>query len=305
MTAPVVSAQELRKRYGAFEAVKGIAFEVQSGRCFGFLGPNGAGKTTTMRMVTVQVPPTSGSLRVLGMDVRSRPREIKSRLGVVPQENNLDPDFTTLENLLQYALYFSLPRKLAKQRALDLLDFVALADKANTRVEHLSGGMRRRLVIARALINNPDMLVLDEPTTGLDPQARHLLWQKLRQLRDQGVTMVLTTHYMEEAAQLCDELVVMDQGRILAHGAPADLVRQHSSPTVLELRVRAEDPASWLDQARPRTDRLERVGDMVYLYSHDGEDLLHALRPYALTALLRPASLEDVFLLLTGRNLSE
>ncbi len=302
---PVILAERLFKHYGSFAAVKGIDFAVQAGRCFGFLGPNGAGKTTTMRMITVQVPPSDGRLEVLGLDVRRHPRAIKRRLGVVPQDNNLDPDFTTLENLLQYASYFSIPRQEARRRARELLEFVALSDKADVVVEKLSGGMRRRLVIARALINRPDLVILDEPTTGLDPQARHLLWQKLRQLKDQGVTMVLSTHYMEEAAQLCDELVVMDQGKILVHGSPGELVSKLVSPTVLELRVPAEDPAPWLAAALPRVERHERIGDMVYLYTRDGEELLHELRPHALEALLRPASLEDVFLTLTGRNLNE
>jgi lipooligosaccharide transport system ATP-binding protein len=304
MAEPVIRAKGLRKRYGPLEAVKGIDFAIPGGRCFGFLGPNGAGKTTTIRMITVQIAPTDGQLEVLGMDARCAPRKIKARLGVVPQDNNLDPDFTALENLIVYAGYFSIPAARARRRALELLAQFQLEDKAATRVAELSGGMRRRLVIARALVNSPDLLILDEPTTGLDPQARHLLWQKLRQLRDQGVTMVLSTHYMEEAAQLCDDLVVMDQGCILAHGAPRGLVSEHVSPTVLELRVNAEDPAPWLEPARQRVERLERIGDMIYLYSRDGEDLLHDLRPHALSALLRPASLEDVFLILTGRNLN-
>ncbi len=303
--SPVILAEQLRKRYGAFEAVKGIDFAVRAGCCFGFLGPNGAGKTTTMRMITVQVPPSGGRLEVLGLDVRRHSRAIKRRLGVVPQDNNLDPDFTTIENLLQYASYFSIPRQEARRRASQLLEFVALSDKADVLVEKLSGGMRRRLVIARALINRPDLVILDEPTTGLDPQARHLLWQKLRQLKDQGVTMVLSTHYMEEAAQLCDELVVMDQGKILVQGSPGELVAKLVSPTVLELRVLAEDPAPWLDAALSRVERHERVGDMIYLYTRDGEELLHELRPHAIEASLRPASLEDVFLSLTGRNLTE
>ncbi len=304
MTA-VIRARGLRKRYGALEAVKGIDFEIPSGRCFGFLGPNGAGKTSTMRMITVQIPPTGGDLEVLGLDACCEARRIKSRLGVVPQDNNLDPDFTALENLVVYAGYFSIRGAEARARARALLEQFQLEDKAATRVMELSGGMRRRLVIARALVNNPELLILDEPTTGLDPQARHLLWQKLRQLRDQGVTMVLSTHYMEEAAQLCDDIVVMDQGAIIASGAPRDLVARHVSPTVLELRVNAEDPVPWLEGARSRVERVERLGDMIYLYSRDGEELLHDLRPHALSALLRPASLEDVFLLLTGRNLNE
>ena len=305
LEVPAIQAKQLSKRYGALEAVRGIDFEVRPGRCFGFLGPNGAGKTTTMRMVTVQTAPSGGMLTVLGMDVTRHGRQIKARLGIVPQDNNLDPDFTTIENLIVYAGYFSIDRKTAKERAKELLAFVSLEDKAGTRVDKLSGGMRRRLIIARALVNSPDLLILDEPTTGLDPQARHLLWQKLRKLKDQGVTMVLSTHNMEEAAQLCDEIVVMDQGRILAQGAPRDLICDHVSPTVLELRVNSEDPTPWLDACRPRVERLERIGDMVYLYSRDGEELLHDLRPHALSALLRPASLEDVFLILTGRNLSE
>ncbi|MBI6546597.1 MAG: ATP-binding cassette domain-containing protein [Cyanobacteria bacterium NC_groundwater_1444_Ag_S-0.65um_54_12] len=301
----IIQASNLRKHYGSFVAVRGIDFTVNAGHCFGFLGPNGAGKTTTMRLLTVQIPPSAGYLRVLGMDTYQHARRIKARLGVVPQDNNLDPDFTAIENLLVYASYFSIPRREALQRARQLLAFVALEDKADVVVDKLSGGMRRRLVIARALLNNPDLLVLDEPTTGLDPQARHLLWQKLRQLRNEGVTMVLSTHYMEEAAQLCDELVVMDQGTILANGTPTELVKQHSSPTVLELRIDRADPADWLTAVSHRVNRLERVGDMLYLYSSDGEELLCELRHHALSALLRPASLEDVFLILTGRNLKD
>jgi lipooligosaccharide transport system ATP-binding protein len=301
----VILAAGLRKDYGALAAVRGIDFEIRAGRCFGFLGPNGAGKTSTMRMITAQIPPSGGRLEVLGLDARCDARRIKARIGVVPQDNNLDPDFTAFENLVVYAGYFSIRGARARTRAKELLEQFQLEDKATTRVTELSGGMRRRLVIARALVGEPEVLVLDEPTTGLDPQARHLLWQKIRQLRDQGVTMVLSTHYMDEAAQLCDELVVMDRGSIIAKGAPRDLVKRLVSPTVLELRVNAEDPAPWLEAARDRVLRLERVGDMVYLYSRDGEELLHDLRPHAQSALLRPASLEDVFLLLTGRNLNE
>ncbi|BDG59094.1 ABC transporter ATP-binding protein [Caldinitratiruptor microaerophilus] len=229
-----VRARGLVKRYGATLAVAGIDLAIRTGECYGFLGPNGAGKSTTMRMIYGRTPITAGELTVLGLDARSQMRRIKARIGVVPQEDNLDPDFTVLENLVIYGRYFGLSAAVARNRALELLEFVALAGRANQRVDQLSGGMKRRLVIARALIARPELVILDEPTTGLDPQARHLLWDKLRELRAQGVTLLLTTHYMEEATQLCDRVAIIDHGRILAEGRPEDLVAAHPGAANLE-----------------------------------------------------------------------
>ncbi|MGH2675964.1 MAG: ABC transporter ATP-binding protein, partial [Actinomycetota bacterium] len=225
----VVVARDLAKRFGDFEAVRGVDFEVLERECFGFLGPNGAGKTTTMRMISCTSPPTAGELSVLGLP-SSRGRDIRRRMGVVPQENNLDEEVSVIENLLIYARYFDMGRRAARSAAEELLRFVALQDKRDWRIDRLSGGMKRRLLVARALINEPDLLILDEPTTGLDPQARHLVWEKLRSLKRQGVTLVLTTHYMDEAAQLCDRLVIMHEGRILIEGSPRELVARETSP---------------------------------------------------------------------------
>src|SRR3712207_6928146 len=240
-------ARNLKKSYDSFEAVKGVDFEVHRGECFGFLGPNGAGKTTTMKMIYGAVIPTSGELDVAGLDVRRCEREIKRRIGVVPQDNNLDDELKVKENLLVYGRYYDLPRKLALQRADELLDFVQLTEKADSRVEQLSGGMKRRLLIARALINDPEIVVLDEPTTGLDPQARHLVWDRLRALAAEGKTLLLTTHYMEEAARLCDRLVIMEGGLIIAEGSPKELIAEHVSPQVLEFRASPEE----LERLRP------------------------------------------------------
>jgi lipooligosaccharide transport system ATP-binding protein len=299
-------ARGLKKSYGDFEAVKGVDFEVYRGECFGFLGPNGAGKTTTMKMIYAAAVPTGGDLKVAGLDVRSAEREVKRRIGVVPQENNLDEDLKVKENLLVFGRYFDLPRKLVRRRAEELLEFVQLSDKAGAKVEQLSGGMKRRLLIARALINDPELVVLDEPTTGLDPQARHLVWDKLRQLASEGKTLVLTTHYMDEAAQLCDRLCIMEGGRIIAEGAPRALISEHISPEVLEFRA---DPDA-LEKLSPIvedvSDNVDRIGEALLVYTSDAEAVTRKVRASGIEVrniLHRQASLEDVFLKLTGRRL--
>jgi lipooligosaccharide transport system ATP-binding protein len=312
--APMVSARGLGKTYPArkggspFVAVDGIDFEVGTGECFGFLGPNGAGKSSTMRMIGCVSPPTSGTLALLGLDAATNGAAIRARMGSVPQDDNLDTELTVRENLLIYARYFRLPKAVARSRADRLLDFARLADKADERVHALSGGMRRRLTIARSLINDPGILLLDEPTTGLDPQARHLLWERLFQLKRDGVTLILTTHYMDEAEQLCDRLVIMDRGRIVAEGPPHVLIKEHATREVLELRF---DPGTQLDSVERLTsigERIEILPDRLLCYADDGEAALAAalragLRP--VTSLVRRASLEDVFLRLTGRSLVE
>ncbi|MDR7456759.1 MAG: ABC transporter ATP-binding protein [Armatimonadota bacterium] len=310
---PVIRARGLEKRYGTLVAVDRVAFEVRPGECFGFLGPNGAGKTTTMKMIYCVLEPSAGELTVLGMDVRREARRIKARLGVVTQDNTLDSALSVRENLVIFGRYFDLPWTQARRRADELLEFVALAERHRDKVEHLSGGMRRRLMIARALMAQPDLLILDEPTTGLDPQARQLTWEKLRQLKRMGVTQVLTTHYMDEAAALCDRIVIMDHGRIVAEGAPADLIREHVGREVVELRGLDGAPArqalgTLLARDDGGAERHEAHGDLVLVYTADGEALLHRIREAALpieSALLRRATLEDVFLKLTGRMLRE
>jgi lipooligosaccharide transport system ATP-binding protein len=276
---------------------------VKKGEIFGFLGPNGAGKTTTMKMITCVSPRTSGSLRVLGMDPQQNPAEIKQRLGVVPQETNLDPDFTCFGNLYYYSRYFDIPKDLAEKKADELLAFVQLQEKRDVAVEKLSGGMKRRLILARALVNNPDLLILDEPTIGLDPQARHLIWEKLRNLQAQGNTIVMTTHYLDEAERLCDRLVIMDNGKILVEGAPADLVRQHVSHEIVEVETSAEVIACLTELGVP----FEKTGDMIQITTDSAREiartLLERCRPEKV--ITRPATLEDVFLKLTGRTLRE
>ncbi|MCA1717679.1 MAG: ATP-binding cassette domain-containing protein [Actinobacteria bacterium] len=299
-------ARGLRKSYGSFEAVKGVDFEVHRGECFGFLGPNGAGKTTTMKMIYAAAVPTDGELKVAGLDVSSAEREVKRRIGVVPQENNLDEDLKVKENLLVYGRYFDLPRKLVRRRAEELLEFVQLSDKASAQVDQLSGGMKRRLLVARALINDPDLVVLDEPTTGLDPQARHLVWDKLRQLAGEGKTLVLTTHYMDEAAQLCDRLCIMESGRIIAEDAPRALISEHVSPEVLELRASPEALEKLASIVESADDDVDRVGDTLLVYTSDAEAVTRRIRESGVevrNTLHRQASLEDVFLKLTGRRL--
>ncbi|MGH2771224.1 MAG: ABC transporter ATP-binding protein [Actinomycetota bacterium] len=303
-----VVARNLLKRFGSFEAVAGIDFNAEARTCFGFLGPNGAGKTTTMRMISCVSPPSGGSLQVLGMSVPAQARAIKARMGVVPQEDNLDEEVSVIDNLIIYARYFGIAKRVSLPRAEELLGFVALVDKADWQVQKLSGGMRRRLLIARALMNEPELLILDEPTTGLDPQARHLVWEKLRSLRRQGVTLVLTTHYMEEAAQLCDRLVIMHEGRILVEGAPRELIARLTSPQVVEVFEPPEELHPVLETLESSAERAERTFDRWLYYTDDGEALLGKIRTLALdpgAVWLRGSTLEDVFLALTGRGLRE
>ncbi|MFQ5692048.1 MAG: ABC transporter ATP-binding protein [Nitrospinota bacterium] len=309
-TGAIVEAEDLVKRFGSLTAVDRIRFRVGPGECFGFLGPNGAGKTSTMRMIHCASPVTEGRLRVLGMDVRASARAIKRRLGVVPQEANLDPDLPVRRNLLTYARYFGLPRSAARERADALLGFLELSDRAASKIDELSGGMKRRLLIARALIHRPDLLILDEPTTGLDPQARHLIWQRLRHLKREGVTLLLTTHYMEEAAQLCDRIVVMDGGRILTEGNPGELVEREVGREVVELRLEEAEEGPVLGRALADGSgddfRMERSGDTLYLYTDRALEIMGRLREAGVKHLLyRPATLEDLFLRLTGRELRE
>ncbi|MFG1843039.1 ABC transporter ATP-binding protein [Micromonospora sp. NPDC049175] len=320
---PMVQARQLTKVYprrgstAEFHAVGGIDFEVQRGESFGLLGPNGAGKSTTMRMIAATSPISGGSLRVLGMDPTRQGPEIRARLGVVTQDDYLDNELTVRENLHIYGRYFSLPRAVIRDRATRLLDFAQLREKAGDQVETLSGGMRRRLTIARSLINEPDILLLDEPTTGLDPQARHILWDRLFQLKQDGVTLILTTHYMDEAEQLCDRLIVVDHGRIVAQGSPRDLITRYATREVLELRFRLDERDTVAEKLRTsalatggnETDgRVESLPDRVLVYTADGEAALaavHAMSLTPITALVRRATLEDVFLTLTGRSLVE
>src|SRR5678816_2848320 len=258
---PAIIARDLRKQYGSLEAVRGVSFEVARGEIVGFLGPNGAGKTTTVRMLSCFLPPTSGTASIHDVDVRQRPRDVKRLIGVCPQEDNLDPDFHALKNLLVYGRYFGLPGRVVRDRALELLAFVALSDKAHAPIMSLSGGMKRRLVLARALLNEPRVLILDEPTTGLDPQARHAIWTRIRNLRAHGTTILLTTHYMEEASQLCDRVIVMDEGKILLEGAPSELVEREVGRTVVEA-WNFDEP--FLGFLRSLPGRLEEVGDRLY-----------------------------------------
>ena len=326
----LIHARGLAKSFGGAVAVAGIDFDLHRGEAFGFLGPNGAGKSSTMRMIGCVSPPSGGELTILGLDPVADGPAIRARLGVVPQEDTLDVELTVRENLIIYGRYFGLPRDVIAERATRLLEFVQLADRAADQVEPLSGGMKRRLTIARSLINEPEILLLDEPTTGLDPQARHAVWDRLYRLKQQGVTLVLTTHYMDEAEQLCDRLVVMDRGKIAAEGSPRDLIARYSTPEVLELRF---DPAEHqqaadklaelappqgagggapaLGPARPAqalAERMEVLADRVLLYTADGEAALAAVRGLGLepvTSLVRRSTLEDVFLRLTGRQLED
>jgi lipooligosaccharide transport system ATP-binding protein len=302
----LVQAKALVKRFGEFEAVRGIDVEVRRGEAFGFLGPNGAGKSSTMRMIACVSPRTDGDLRVLGLDPEVAGPRIRARLGVVPQQDNLDVELSVRENLLIYGRYFGLSRAAARSKADELLEFAQLSDRAADKVEPLSGGMKRRLTIARSLVNDPELLLLDEPTTGLDPQARHLLWDRLFRLKEQGTTLIVTTHYMDEAEQLCDRLVVMDHGRIAAEGSPSELISRYSTREVVELRFPVGQQVAAAQQVEGLAERVEVLPDRVLLYSNDGEDALeHAhsrgLRP--LSSLVRRSSLEDVFLRLTGRTL--
>jgi lipooligosaccharide transport system ATP-binding protein len=296
------------RRSAGFTAVDGIDFIQRRGEAFGFLGPNGAGKSSTMRMIACVSPPTAGTLRVLGMDPATDGRRIRARLGVVPQDDALDRELTVRENLLIYGRYFGLPKRLIAERGDRLLEFAQLDQRAGERVEALSGGMRRRLTIARSLINEPEILLLDEPTTGLDPQARHVLWDRLFRLKQQGVSLVLTTHYMDEAEQLCDRLVVLDAGRIVAHGSPAELIAAHSTREVLELRFGVGEQDSALKRLEETAghDRVEALPDRLLWYTAEGDAALaavHRLGLNPITAMVRRATLEDVFLALTGRTL--
>ena len=308
MPAPVIVARDLVKRYGDFAAVDGISFEVAPGESFGLLGPNGAGKSTTMRMVGAVSTRTAGELSILGLDPDAFGPEIRSQLGVVPQADNLDTELRVRENLLVYGRYFGLPAKLVAKRADELLAFAQLEDKGKAKVDSLSGGMKRRLTIARALINDPRVLLLDEPTTGLDPQARHILWDRLFRLKEQGTTLLLTTHYMDEAEQLCDRLVVVDKGSIMAEGTPAELIRRYSSREVLEVRFGSDRNTEVADRLTGVGDRIEVLPDRILIYSDNGEAELVRITEaglHPLTSLVRRSSLEDVFLRLTGRTLIE
>ncbi len=304
----MILARSLVKRFGSFEAVKGIDLEVSPGESFGFLGPNGAGKSSTMRMIAGVSPVTEGVLRIFGLDPAVVGSAIRNRLGVVPQADNLDGELTPLDNLVIYGRYFDIPRSECVERARELLEFVQLTDRSGGRVDALSGGMKRRLTIARGLMNRPEMFLLDEPTTGLDPQARHILWDRLYRLKQQGVTLVLTTHYMDEAEQLCDRLVVMDAGRIVAEGSPRDLITNYSTREVLELRFSAGKNSEHEAHLTGLGERLEVLADRVLLYTQDGESALrevHARGMRPESSLVRRSSLEDVFLRLTGRSLEE
>jgi lipooligosaccharide transport system ATP-binding protein len=303
----IIRAHDLVKRYGTFTAVDGISFSVGAGECFGFLGPNGAGKTTTIRMIGCVSPVTAGGLTVDGMDVRVEPRRIKAALGVVPQENSLDPDLSVRQNLRVYGRYFDLPEPLVNERIDESLALFQLSDRQDAQIASLSSGMQRRLTIARGLINAPKIMVLDEPTTGLDPQARHLVWQKLRYLRSQGVTMLLTTHYMEEAAHLCDRIVIIHQGKIIAEGTPDDLVERFAGREVVEVQVDGTERAELLRRLSTVEGLMvEEVEDMIYVYllAENGLDPA-ALKADGSRVVYRQANLEDVFLRLTGRGLQE
>jgi lipooligosaccharide transport system ATP-binding protein len=305
----LIRAKGLTKQFGEFTAVDGIDFELRRGEAFGFLGPNGAGKSSTMRMIGCVSPPSGGELTILGLDPVSDGPSIRARLGVVPQEDTLDMELTVRENLLVYGRYFGLPKAIIAERTARLLDFVQLSERAGDQVEPLSGGMKRRLTIARSLINEPEILILDEPTTGLDPQARHVVWDRLFRLKQQGVTLILTTHYMDEAEQLCDRLVVMDGGSIVAEGSPRELIAAYSTPEVLELRFGVSDHDQAAEKvANAPSERMEVLADRILLYVSDGDAALAAVRGLGLepvTSLVRRSTLEDVFLRLTGRRLED
>lgn len=299
-----IEARGLTKRYGSLVAVDGIDFDVHEGECVGFLGPNGAGKTTTVKMVSGLSPLTHGTATVLGFDVSRHPRRVKAQIGVCPQEDNLDPDFTALKNLLVFARYFDMPAQLAHARARGLLGFLQLTEKANAKIDELSGGMKRRLLLARALLNSPRLLLLDEPTTGLDPQARHLIWHRVRALRDDGTTVLLTTHYMEEASQLCDRVIMMDEGKILLEGAPSELVAREVGREVVELW---KPPPPVADFVRDAGWVFEQVEDRIIIRDQTGGHVARAVETHfpEQPRLIRGATLEDVFLARTGRTLKE
>ena len=306
MTESLVQARGLTKRFGDFTAVDAIDFDIQKGEAFGFLGPNGAGKTSTMKMITTVSPITEGKLTVFGLDPANQGRQIRQRLGVVPQEDNLDLELTVAENLYVYGRYHDMNRADIRARIDELLKFAQLEERADDQVDHLSGGLKRRLTIARALVNDPDLVILDEPTTGLDPQARHLLWDRLYRLKQQGATLIITTHYMDEAEQLCDRLVVMDQGKFAAEGSPSELIKRYAPREVVELRFadgRQEQAVNRLDGLANRTEVL---ADRILLYTDDADDTQHKVHERGLEpeqVLVRRSTLEDVFLRLTGRRL--
>jgi len=308
MSESLISARGLTKKFGDFVAVDSIDFDVAKGESFGLLGPNGAGKSTVMRMIGATSQRSAGELTILGKDPEKNGPQIRAHLGVVPQQDNLDMQLSVTENLYIYGRYFGLPRKFVKGKIDELLTFAQLEEKRDAKVEALSGGMKRRLTIARALVSEPEILMLDEPTTGLDPQARHILWDRLFRLKEQGVTLVITTHFMDEAEQLCDRLIVMDKGKIMAEGSPASLIKDYSTKEVLEVRFGSDRNQEVADKLRSMCDRIEELPDRVLMYSEDGEALLEKIYASALhpkTSLVRRSSLEDVFLRLTGRTLIE
>jgi lipooligosaccharide transport system ATP-binding protein len=301
----IIEAENLTKRYGKFTAVDRVSFSIAKGECFGFLGPNGAGKTTIMRMIQGVSPITEGSLYVFGMDVAKSARKIKERMGVIPQENNLDPDLTALKNLLVYARYFDIERKEAEERAVKLLSFLELSDKKERKIWQLSTGYKRRLVVARALINEPDLLILDEPTTGLDPAARHLIWKRLGEFKERGITMVLTTHYMDEAAHLCDRLVIMDRGRFLCEGVPEELVAERLGDECIEIRVDEAEREALRRMLQQSELCYQETGDTFYIFSKDGDRISEFMETKHKKLIHRKPTLEDLFLQLSGRKLSE
>jgi len=308
MSEELIVARGLTKKFGDFTAVDGIDFSVYRGESFGLLGPNGAGKSTTMRIIGATSQRTSGDITILGKDPEKFGPQIRAHLGVIPQKDNLDEQLTVTENLYIYGRYFGLSSKFIKGKVDELLEFAQLEEKRDAKVESLSGGMKRRLTIARALVSEPDILMLDEPTTGLDPQARHILWDRLFRLKEKGVTLVITTHFMDEAEQLCERLIVIDRGKIMAEGSPADLIKRYSSKEVLEVRFGSENNEAVADQLRDKCERLEVLPDRILLYAEDAEHVLEEImraNMHPKTSLVRRSSLEDVFLRLTGRTLIE
>jgi lipooligosaccharide transport system ATP-binding protein len=304
----LIQVTKLVKKFGSFTAVDGISFSVKQGESFGLLGPNGAGKSSTMRIIGATSQRTSGDIKILGKDPELHGPQIRAHLGVVPQQDNLDEELTCAENLYIYGRYFGLPKKMVTQKLDELLEFAQLTEKKNAKVNSLSGGMKRRLTIARALVSDPDILMLDEPTTGLDPQARHILWDRLFRLKEKGVTLLITTHHMDEAEQLCDRLIVMDNGKIMAEGSPAGLIKEYSSKEVLEVRFGSDRNAQMVEKLNNLSERLEVLPDRLLMYTESGEELLakiSALNIHPNTSLVRRSSLEDVFLRLTGRSLIE